>query len=190
MALTENHKRLIIITGAAGTGKTTVSQYLHQHFGVCRVLTHTTRPPRQNERNGKDYYFETEASFFENHFVEYVRYSGHLYGSSEEGLKRALAEHDQACLVLDTKGAESYLRRFPELMQILYLTVPDNKELRTRMQARGDSATALQQRLESKEYIRDLKLSQMLRSKVTVLINDDWAVTKTKLAQFMATITV
>lgn len=181
----EKHKKLIVITGAAGTGKTTVSRYLSQHYPICRVLTHTTRPPRQGEHDGQDYYFETPDSFFENHFVEYVRYAGHLYGSSKEGLARAFEKSDLACLVLDTKGAETYLKQFPGLVSVLYLTVPDVSQLQVRMQARGDNVLALQQRLESKEYLRDLKLSQALQSKVTVLVNDDWATTQTKLQAFM-----
>lgn len=181
----EKHKKLIIITGAAGTGKTTVSRYLSQHYSICRVLTHTTRPPRQGEQDGKDYYFETQDSFFKNHFVEYVRYAGYLYGSSKEGLTRAFETCDLACLVLDTKGAETYLKQFPGLVSVLFLTVLDTSQLQIRMQARGDNTLALQQRLESKEYLRDLHLSEALRSQVTVVVNDDWSTTKAKLNQFM-----
>lgn len=184
--MAQKNKQLIIITGAAGTGKTTVSHYLSTQFGAKRVITHTTRAPRQGEVDGRDYYFETPESFYHNHFVEHVEYAGQLYGSSEEGLKKALADHDLACLVLDTKGAVTYLQRFPEMVCVLYLTVGDESQLHERMAARGDSSVALDKRLHSKEYHRDLNLPAALRNHVSVITNDDWAVTQQRISQFMA----
>ncbi len=55
--------RVFVITGAAGSGKTTVRDYLHDKYKMARVITHTTRPPRANERDGVDYYFEDDKSF-------------------------------------------------------------------------------------------------------------------------------
>ncbi|WP_230913303.1 guanylate kinase [Agrilactobacillus fermenti] len=178
-------RHLIVITGAAGTGKTTVSHYLEQQFGVTRVLTHTTRSPRQGETDGVDYYFETEASFFKNHFIEHVTYGGHLYGSSEEGLERAFKKNRLVCLVLDTAGAQTYLQRFPELVTILYLTVNDPDQLKERMVQRGDSVTALQQRIHSDEYIRDLQVPTSLQRHVKIIVNDHWQATTAKLNQLM-----
>ncbi|GAF41446.1 guanylate kinase [Agrilactobacillus composti DSM 18527 = JCM 14202] len=185
-----NDKKLIIITGAAGTGKTTVSHYLHDQYHATRVLTHTTRAPRPGEVDGQDYYFETPESFFNNHFVEYVNYAGNLYGSSVEGMQRALAKNDLACMVLDTKGAETYLRRFPDLVCVIYLTVKDPNQLRERMRQRGDSRVALQQRLNSEEYMRDLHLPKSLQNHVAIIMNEDWNETKAKLDQVMANATV
>jgi guanylate kinase len=59
--------KLIVITGATGTGKTTVSGYLRDNYRIHRVMTHTTRPARTGEKNGVDYYFETPASFATKH---------------------------------------------------------------------------------------------------------------------------
>lgn len=61
-------QRVIVITGATGTGKTTVSQYLRDRYQVPRIITHTTRPKRPGERDRVDYYFETKESFSHNHF--------------------------------------------------------------------------------------------------------------------------
>ncbi|MSE20932.1 guanylate kinase, partial [Lactobacillus parabuchneri] len=72
--------RVFVITGAAGSGKTTVRDYLHDQYKMARVITHTTRAPRANERDGIDYYFEDNESFFDNHFLESVHYAGNYYG--------------------------------------------------------------------------------------------------------------
>lgn len=55
--------KLIVITGATGTGKTTVSAYLRDNYRIHRVMTHTTRPPRTGEQNGVDYYFVDTGKF-------------------------------------------------------------------------------------------------------------------------------
>ena len=65
-------KHVVVITGAPGTGKTTVRNYLTQKYGMSKILTHTTRPKRQGEVHGVDYYFETDESFDQNHFLEHV----------------------------------------------------------------------------------------------------------------------
>lgn len=84
--------KLIVITGATGTGKTTVSAYLRDNYRIHRVMTHTTRPARKGEKNGVDYYFETPASFATKHFIEKVTYAGYEYGSSHESLEKKLGE--------------------------------------------------------------------------------------------------
>ena len=85
--------KLIVITGATGTGKTTVSGYLRDNYRIHRVMTHTTRPARTGEKNGVDYYFETPASFATKHFIEKVTYAGYEYGSSHESLEKNWTKH-------------------------------------------------------------------------------------------------
>ena len=96
-------KHVIVITGATGTGKTTVSTYLKTKYQIPRIITHTTRPKRPGEQDGVDYYFETDASFGHNHFLEAVTYAGYQYGSSYEGLERAFEKSDLVSIVLIPK---------------------------------------------------------------------------------------
>ena len=69
-------KKLIILCGASGTGKTTIQNYLLKQYGIPRVLTHTTRAKRKGEKDGVDYYFETPVSFAPKHYFESVTYDG------------------------------------------------------------------------------------------------------------------
>ncbi len=57
------NNRVFVITGAAGSGKTTVRDYLHDQYKMARVITHTTRPSRENERDGVDYILKTTIVF-------------------------------------------------------------------------------------------------------------------------------
>lgn len=119
--------KVIVLCGAPGSGKTTVRKYLTENFAIEPVLTHTTRPKRKGEHDGIDYWFETRETFFKNHYLEYVEYDGNLYGSSYESLERAWQKAPVATIVLDTKGAETYLERIPEKTEVVYLCVTMKK---------------------------------------------------------------
>lgn len=176
-------QQLLVITGATGTGKTTVSRYLTEQYGIPRVVTHTTRPMRPNEIAGKDYYFETPATFQKLHLIESVTYAGYQYGSSREGIARAWQTADQVSIVLDTKGALTYWQTFGAKVTILYLTISDASHLQERLQSRGDQQQMIKQRLASTEYYRDLKLPQALLDVAHVIVNDDWAAAKQQIDQ-------
>jgi guanylate kinase len=173
--------KVIVLCGAPGSGKTTVRKYLTENFAIEPVLTHTTRPKRKGEHDGIDYWFETRETFFENHYLEYVEYDGNLYGSSYESLERAWQKAPVATIVLDTKGAETYLERIPEKTEVVYLCVTDEKVQRERMEQRGDGADKIRRRLASQEAKRDRKLPERLVKHVHVIENDDWEETKVKI---------
>lgn len=173
--------KVIVLCGAPGSGKTTVRKYLTENFAIEPVLTHTTRPKRKGEHDGIDYWFETRETFFENHYLEYVEYDGNLYGSSYESLERAWQKAPVATIVLDTKGAETYLERIPEKTEVVYLCVTDEKVQRERMEQRGDDVDKIRRRLASQEAKRDRKLPERLVKHVHVIENDDWEETKVKI---------
>ena len=79
-------KQVYVICGAAGSGKTTVAQYLRERFNMHRVVTHTTRPPRPGERDGVDYHFETAASMAKLHLLESVTYDQFFTGGACGGV--------------------------------------------------------------------------------------------------------
>ena len=177
--------KLIVITGASGSGKTTVSNYLHDNYGVLRVITHTTRPPRQGEQNKIDYYFETQASFAKNHYIESVNYAGNQYCSSREALQRAWRKRRVVSLVLDTKGAEAYVKVMPKQLIVLYVAITDAKILRARLEKRGDTPAAIEQRLQSEEAKRDLAVPAGLKGCAHVILNDSWDEAKQQVDQVL-----
>ena len=73
-------RKVFVLTGNTGTGKTTVANYLNEFYEMPKVITHTTRPPRDGEVDQVDYYFENDASFGDNHYLESVEYSHYRYG--------------------------------------------------------------------------------------------------------------
>ncbi|RXT18867.1 guanylate kinase [Lacticaseibacillus chiayiensis] len=177
--------KLIVITGATGTGKTTVSAYLRDNYRIHRVMTHTTRPARKGEENGIDYYFETPSSFATKHFIEKVNYAGYEYGSSHESLEKNWAKHPFLSIVLDTKGAITYVHELPKEVVVLFLTIDDPTVLKDRLLGRGDDPAMVAARLKSPEYKRDLTLPSELKPFATVIKNDRWNEAREQVDRFM-----
>ncbi|WP_429971460.1 guanylate kinase [Fructilactobacillus sp. Tb1] len=174
-------QRVIVLTGAAGTGKTTVQDYLKQTYDIPRIITHTTRDARAGEKNGVNYYFENQESFDKLHLLESVDYAGKKYGSSWEGINRALAKHKLASIVLDTKGAITYQKKLGKNAVVLFLNVDNQNELKKRMLNRGDKLAEVEKRIQSKETNRDFSLPSELAETATVLKNENLPATKQKI---------
>ena len=177
-------KKIIVITGASGTGKTTISKYLKNTYRIPSVITHTTRLPRDGEKNGIDYYFETEDSFFKNHYLENVEYSGHWYGSSEESLNKTWEKYNTASIVVDTQGAISYKERYGENAIVIFLEV-DYDTVAKRLKLRGDDHKRLISRINSDEFLRDLRIPKELEGKSYKIINNDIEITKKRVDQII-----
>ena len=77
---------IIVLLGASGSGKSTIENELATHHGFEKIISYTTRPPRDGETNGKDYYFTNNETFREmvedRLLAEYDEYSQRrLYGT-------------------------------------------------------------------------------------------------------------
>lgn len=180
--------KVLVITGATGTGKTTVQDYLVSHYPVTKIITHTTRPPRQGEVDGQDYYFEDDDSFKQNHYLESVVYSGYHYGSSREGIAAGFKRAPFAAIVLDTKGAITYAEELGDQAVIIFLTVSETEQLASRLTKRGDDEEMMEKRFASPEYRRDLTMPIALRGRAIQLNNDHWQQTQLKLDDLMTSL--
>lgn len=152
---------LTVISGPAGSGKTTLCDRLLLEFpDVARVVTTTTREPREGEREGEHYHFlsvpEFEARIAKDAFYEWAKVHGRYYGSERHYILEGLAAGRDLLLNIDVQGAESYRRaaaRDPYLARRL-ITVfiePCNLEqIRERLLGRGtDSNGEIERRLET-----------------------------------------
>nr|WP_252892867.1 AAA family ATPase [Lentilactobacillus otakiensis] len=180
------NNRVFVITGAAGSGKTTVRDYLHDQYKMARVITHTTRAPRAYERDGVDYYFEDDKSFFLttifwNRFTMPAITMVHRM----KAWKNAWEKSPFATIVLDTAGAITYKEKLGDKAVIIFLQVGDTEELQRRMQGRGDNADMVAKRVNSKEYNRDLQMPYELEGKAYKVINHDWQQTRAQIDQIV-----
>jgi guanylate kinase len=146
---------LIILSGPSGSGKSTVRQRLLAEGGLPlrRSVSATTRPRREGEHEGVDYYFWTRDRFVEQvaagAFLEWAEYAGNLYGtllSEVEGYRgRGLG----VLLEIEVKGAEQVRRKCPDSVSI-FLRAPSWEVTERRLRQRHtESEAAIARRLDA-----------------------------------------
>ncbi|MBI2948940.1 MAG: guanylate kinase [Verrucomicrobia bacterium] len=150
---------LVILSAPSGGGKTTVCEkIIETNPNVVRAITCTTRPPREGESNGIDYYFLAEGSFLNRvqagEFLEYATVHGNHYGTLRSEVFDRLHKGHDVLLSIDVQGAATLRAKThhdPELRRALvtvFITPPSIAVLAERLQKRGtDSPLVIEKRL-------------------------------------------
>ena len=115
--------KFVIITGPSAVGKTdAVKSLLERTLNTGRLITTTTREPRDGEIDGVDYYFISQKRFLEEKdgegFLETANNYGNFYGSSREKVEEMLLVHSVVFGILDVKGAHIIKEKMPEAIVI------------------------------------------------------------------------
>jgi guanylate kinase len=135
---------LIVISGPSGVGKDSVvstmqARGLPFHF----VVTATTRPPRENETHGVDYYFYSKEEFAEmieqDELLEYAFVYNDYKGIPKFQVREALASGHDVVMRLDVQGAATIKELYPEAL-LIFLTTDTEEELVERLKARKTEA--------------------------------------------------
>lgn len=141
-----------LVAAPSGTGKTTVCRaVMERDDGLCFSVSHTTRKPREGERDGVDYTF-VDASEFRRlvdaeAFVEHAEYAGNLYGTSWDALEGPIADGHDLLVEIEVRGA-GQVRERREDVYFIFLLPPSMEELERRLRKRGtDSEEVIQKRL-------------------------------------------
>jgi guanylate kinase len=144
--------RLYVVAAPSGAGKTTLVRALMQREPrLCFSVSYTTRAPRPNEVEGRDYHFVTQARFAEmaarGEFLEHARVFDNSYGTGLEAVQSALREGQLLLLEIDWQGARQVRTRLPAARSIFILP-PTRAALEQRLRARStDSEAVIQRRL-------------------------------------------
>ena len=132
---------LIVIAAPSGGGKSTVlGRVFAQTPGLLFSISHTTRPPRMGEVNGREYFFCSEPEFrsliAKGAFLEWAEVHGRLYGTSRAELRRAKSEGKDLVLDIDVQGAAQIVKAHPEALTI-FLRPPSLGVLSERLRGRA-----------------------------------------------------
>jgi guanylate kinase len=100
--------KILTLTGPSCSGKTTLLNELVDKHGYQNIVSHTTRPPRPGEVNGRDYHFIDNQTFvedaYEGEFLENVMFNGFRYGVSREEIYKANKSGKIAALIVEPGG--------------------------------------------------------------------------------------
>ncbi|MBK8870156.1 MAG: guanylate kinase [Elusimicrobia bacterium] len=143
---------LFVLSAPSGAGKSTLCHALAQRRGDVRLsVSCTTRPPREGEREGVDYYFVTESDFGKKldrgEFLEWAQVHGHLYGTPKGPIESLRAQGYHVFLNIDTVGARSIKKMFYDCV-LIFVAPPSWKALEERLRRRNkDDEATIQRRL-------------------------------------------
>lgn len=158
--MSENSNKIVIIAAPSGAGKTSVTRHLLQSFPAHLVfsISCATRPPRNREKHGVDYYFISASEFRrrieKKEFAEWeMVYHDKYYGTLKIELERIWKQHKVPLLDVDVKGGINIQNQYREHSLSLFIEPPSIDELERRLKARGtETAESLQARINKAAY--------------------------------------
>lgn len=165
---------LIVISGPSGVGKDSVVQRMKERgFPFHFVVTATTRDRRQNETNGKDYWFVSKDEFArmidENELIEYAIVYGDYKGIPKWEVREALASGQDVVMRIDVQGAETVRKLAPEAL-LIFITCESEDELERRLRERKtETADSLSLRIATAR-----KELQRIEAFDYVIVNEDF----------------
>jgi guanylate kinase len=134
---------LLILSSPSGAGKTTLTRMLLERCPELRFsVSHTTRAPRANEVDGRDYHFVERARFMElvqqGAFLEWAPVHGNLYGTSKAEIERAREIEGCAGMVfdIDYQGARQIKSKVADVITV-FIVPPSMEELERRLRGRA-----------------------------------------------------
>lgn len=145
-----NPALLLIVSGPAGSGKTTLCNRLLQAFDphLQKGISSTTRPPRAGEKAGEDYFFSNEEIFEQQvkrgAFYEWAIIHNHRYGTLKSEIQRKLANNIDLILSIDVQGAAHFREaanadvELARRLVTIFILPREMEQLKSRLRQRGD----------------------------------------------------
>lgn len=135
---------LFVVAAPSGAGKSSlVKALLELDSRLAVSISHSTRLPRGQEQNGREYWFVGEAEFRDmiarGDFFEWAEVHGNMYGTSRAAIEARIAAGDDVVLEIDWQGARQIKQIFPNAI-LIFILPPSWEELLQRLKRRGEDA--------------------------------------------------
>ena len=169
---------LIILSGPSGVGKGTIRKYIMDNFNIklCYSISMTTRPRREKEVDGVDYYFvspeEFQKNIDENNFLEWEEFVGNRYGTPKSKVEELRNQGKHVLLEIEVNGASEVMSKVNDDRVISFFLMPPSlNALESRIRRRKtESEDIIKERLD-----KGVKEMNMATNYDHVILNDDVA---------------
>lgn len=147
--------RMIVICAPSGTGKSTLlTRLFADHPELEWSVSCTTRPIREGEKHGKDYYFISKEDFekeiSENKFIEWARVHSNYYGTSKTFVDEGLKLGKKMLFDLDVQGSDAMKKMYGDQVQVIFIEPPSIEELEKRLTGRAtEPSHVIRERVEN-----------------------------------------
>ena len=183
-----NEGIIVILSSPSGAGKTTLVKEISKRDNFNISVSHTTRKPRSNEIDGKDYYFVSEITFKnlinDDKFLEYAKVFKNYYGSSKDVVFKKLNNGENVIFDIDWQGTQQIKRqKFNNKIVTIFILPPSRNELYNRLlnRERNDEKIAKERMNQFNEDVLHWKDYDF------VVINDDLVSCYKKILKFIET---
>ena len=177
---------MIILSSPSGAGKTTLVKKISKNKNFVVSISHTTRMPRPNEKDGRDYYFISKNNFKKlikkKEFLEHAKVFDNYYGSSKKIVKNELKNGKNIIFDIDWQGTRQIRnKKLNFKLLTIFILPPSKKELINRLIKRENkNIKTVKKRM--KEFKKDL---MKWKEYDYVVINDDLNLCYKKIMQFI-----
>ena len=165
---------MVILSSPSGAGKTTLVKLLSESRDFYTSISHTTRKPRNNEEDGKDYYFINNDQFQnlikKEEFLEYANVFSHLYGTTKTPVIKNLENSKNVVFDIDWQGTEQIKKKNLEYKLLTFFVLPPSKKALFNRLSNRDMKDKLIVDERMKEFNKDIL---HWKNYDYVVINDD-----------------
>ncbi|WP_457564786.1 guanylate kinase [Caminibacter sp.] len=185
---------ILVLSGPSGSGKTSIAREVCNELGdkAYFSISTTTRPIREGEKDGVDYFFVSKEEFLKDvedgYFLEWAEVHGNFYGTSKRQIDEALKQGKIVFLDIDVQGHEAVRAAYPDIVTSIFVTTKNKHILIERLKNRGtETEESLEVRLinalhemkkipeydyllinddfnESKEFVRSIAIASLIKT--------------------------
>ena len=158
---TKTDGSIFIFSSPSGAGKTTLVKLVSKKENFTISISHTTRKPRSNEVNGKDYHFVDDKTFQslikQKEFLEYAKVFDNYYGTSRSPVIKNLSEGINILFDIDWQGSKQIKSQSKNFNIFSFFVLPPSKEVLFERLSNRDMKDKLIASERMKEFYKDIK---------------------------------
>ncbi len=164
---------LIVVSGFSGVGKGTLVRRMADRYDNCAIsVSATTRPPREGDQEGVDYFFKTKEEFEDliarDRLIEYACYCGNYYGTPKDYVEEQMAQGRDVILEIEQQGGLKVKKQYPDALMI-FVMPPDIETLIQRLKSRGTET----EEMIGERLVQAVREADKIPEYEYMILNDD-----------------